>query len=133
MNRAEYLQSINIANGERIDAIETIESNRREIARLEDMLASAIGERDQARTDLRIGVIDLNHVERVWGLAVSECSGLPESDQTFLVPRSGQQTTTQSVAEGFKRIVKLYCELGVNYNGLSEAYNTTRESRVDSF
>lgn len=116
---AELTQSLTIINGERINGIDTLEKRDRELLRLEDMLATALDERDSAR-NLRI--VDINHHASVYRTAVNRCDGLPASEAAFLVPVELQQSASQLLAEGTKRLVKRYCEIAVNYNSLHISY-----------
>lgn len=118
-SEAELTQSLTIINNENINGIYTLEKNSREIQRLQDMLKEQAKESGLAR---ELHITDLNHIAGVYHEAVDRCTGLPENNYPYLVPQSLQQSTSQSLAEGIKQLVKSRCEIAVNYNSLYSSY-----------
>ncbi len=129
--KGQQAQSLTQLNQERNNAIDTAGKRDRELSRMEDMWRSAMDEREEAIAD-NVGLVDMSHIGGVYRQAINECHGLPDSKHIYLVSREFQQSTSQSVAEGVKRLIGEYCKVAVNYNSIYKSYESSLEAKVST-
>ena len=117
--KAEANRELKIANKGRSDAIKLNDHNTKAAKQLQANLDALAKELRKTRADhARYIVLNVNAINRVYNDARNACRGLPDSNDSPIVPARISEFTGDSVAAVVRYAVARYCEVATDYNGL---------------